>query len=314
MRNKDIIDRINEAKHVVVISHINPDTDSLSSASAVYTYMLKLHKKVSFFCASKHIDENLKFLPWLDKIKNNFPKDADLAISLDCGSYSRLGVEVDIDLINIDHHQSNDNYGAYNVVDADAISTTQVLYDFFKANGIDINQKMATALYAGLIDDSSNFLSHKTDHRVFDMAKDLCHLGADSKSCSIFVSQHMSLAAYRLKGAMMLGMQLYNDATIAVLHVDQKMMQNYGAKASDCEAALEEALHLPTVKVALLLRENKNLTLKASLRSDGSVDVNAIAKKFGGGGHLQAAGFTLEQNDMQNATNKIIKLIKEHQQ
>ena len=92
------------------------------------------------------------------------------------------------------------------------------------------------------------------------------------------------------------------------------MMQNYGAKASDCEAALEEALHLPTVKVALLLRENKNLTLKASLRSDGSVDVNAIAKKFGGGGHLQAAGFTLEQNDMQNATNKIIKLIKEHQQ
>lgn len=311
MRNKDIIEAIDKAKHVVVISHVNPDADSLSSASAVYTYMLKLHKKVSFFCASKHIDENLKFLPWLDKIKNSFPKDADLAISLDCGSYSRLGVELDIDLINIDHHQSNDNYGKYNVVDADAISTTQVLYDFFKANEIDINHKMATALYAGLIDDSSNFLSHKTDHRVFEMAKDLCHLGADSKSCSLFVSQHMSLSAYRIKGAMMLDMQLYNNGTIAVLHVDQKMMQKYGAKANDCEAALEEALHLPTVKVAILLRENKNLTLKASLRSDMSIDVNSIARHFGGGGHPHAAGFTLPDNDMQKATQEIITLLKE---
>ncbi len=311
MKHSEIIERIERAKHVVVIAHINPDTDSLSSASAVYTYMLKLHKKVSFFCASKNIDEKLKFLPWTEKIKNSFPRDADLAVSLDCGSYERLGVELEVDLINFDHHQSNDNYGTYNVVDASAISTTQVLFDFFQANKIDINQKMATALYAGLIDDSSNFLSHKTDHRVFDMAKELCHLGADSKSCSIFVSQHMSLSAYRLKGAMLLDTKLYEDATIAVLQVDQAMLQRYGAKASDCEAALEEALYLPSVKVALLLRENKNMTLKGSLRSDGSVDVNSIAQHFGGGGHPHASGFTLPDNHMQEAVQKIIQLIKE---
>ncbi|MBU0631135.1 DHH family phosphoesterase [bacterium] len=314
MKNQEIIERIHAAKHVVVISHVNPDTDSLSSASAVYTYMLKLHKKVSFFCASKNIDEKLKFLPWVEKLKNSFPRDADLAISLDCGAYSRLGVELEIDLINFDHHQSNDNFAKYNVVDASAISTTQVLFDFFKANEIGINQKMATALYAGLIDDSSNFLSHKTDHRVFDMARELCQLGADSASCSIFVSKYMSLSAYRLKGAMMLDMRLYDDATISVLHVDQKMMQKYGAKASDCEAALEEALHLPTVQVALLLRENKNLTLKGSLRSKGSVDVNVIAQIFGGGGHPHAAGFTLENNDLEESTQQIIKLIKESKQ
>lgn len=314
MKNSEIIEAIDKAKHVVVISHVNPDADSLSSASAVYTYMLRLHKKVSFFCASKNIDEKLKFLPWVEKVRDIFPKDADLAISLDCGTDERIGIEIGIDLINIDHHQSNNAYARFNIVDIKAISTTQVLFDFFKANEIPINSKMATALYAGLLDDSSNFLSAKTDEKTFAMAQELCEFGADIKTCSTYVSQYMSLAAYRLKGAMMLCMTLHQDGMIAVLHVDQEMMQKYGARASDCEAALEEALYLPSVKVALLLRENKNRTLKGSLRSDGSVDVNSVAKLFGGGGHPHSSGFTLITNDMQDATNKLIQLIKEHKQ
>ena len=314
MKNSEIIETIEKARHIVVIAHVNPDADSLSSASAVYTYMLKLHKKVSFFCVSKHIDEKLKFLPWIEKIRDTFPSDADLAISLDCGTHKRIGINIAIDLINIDHHQSNDAYAKFNIVDSNAISTTQVLFDFFKANDISINSKMATALYAGLLDDSSNFLSAKTDGKVFAMAKELCELGADVKRCSEYISKYMSLAAYRLKGAMMLSMTLHQDGEVAVLHVDQNMMQKYGARASDCEAALEEALHLPSVKVALLLRENKNLTIKGSLRSDGCVNVNSIAKHFEGGGHPHSSGFTLAMNDMHEATQKLIKLIKEHRQ
>jgi phosphoesterase RecJ-like protein len=314
MKNLEIIDAIEKAKHVVVIAHINPDADSLGSASAVYTYMLRLHKKVSFFCASKNIDEKLKFLPWVEKIRDTLPSDADLAISLDCGTHTRIGTDIAIDLINIDHHQSNDAYARFNIVNADAISTTQVLFDFFKANDLAINSKMATALYAGLLDDSSNFLSLKTDEKVFDMAKELCALGADVKACSRYISKYISLAAYRLKGAMMLSMSLHEDGVMALLHVDQEMIKKYGALASDCEAALEEALHLPTVKVALLLRENKNKTLKGSLRSDGSVDVNEIAKRFGGGGHPHSSGFTLDTNNIQDAAKKIIQLIKEHRQ
>jgi len=314
MKNPKIIETIEKAKHVVVISHVNPDADSLSSASAVYTYMLKLHKKVSFFCASKNIDGKLKFLPWVEKLRDVFPADADLAISLDCGTHARIGTEIAIDLINIDHHQSNDAYARFNIVDPDAISTTQVLFDFFKANEISINPKMATALYAGLLDDSSNFLSKKTDEKVFAMAKELCELGADVKTCSEYISKYMSLAAYRLKGAMMLSMSLHQDGEIALLHVNQEMMQKYGARASDCEAALEEALHLPSVRVALLLRENKDRTLKGSLRSDGSVNVNNVANIYGGGGHPHSSGFTLKTNDTQDVIKEIIQLIKEHKQ
>ncbi len=314
MKNPQIIQAIENAKHIVVIAHLNPDADSLGSASAVYTTMLRLHKKVSFFCASKMRDEKLKFLPWVEKMRDVFPSDADLAISLDCGTHARIGTELAIDLINFDHHQSNDAYARFNVVNPKAISTTQVLFDFFKANDLAINAKMATALYAGLLDDSSNFLSLKTDASVFAMAQELCALGADVRACSRYVSQYLSLAGYRLKGAMMLAMNLHQDGEIALLHVSQAMLQKYGATPSDCEAALEEALHLPTVKVALLLRENTNKTLKGSLRSDGSVDVNSVAKLFGGGGHPHSSGFTLETNNMQDATQRLIQLIKEHRQ
>ena len=311
MKNPQIIQAIENAKHVVVIAHINPDADSLSSASAVYTYMLKLHKKVSFFCASKNIDEKFKFLPWIEKVKSNFPKDADLAISLDCGVHARIGIEIDVDLINIDHHQSNDAYAKFNLVNINAISTTEVLFDFFKENQIAINEKMATALYAGLLDDSSGFSGIKTGVKSFEMAQELCALGADIQSCSRYLLHYMSLAAYRLKGAMMLSMQLHEDGRIALLHVSQEMTQKYGAKASDCEAALEEALYLPTVKVALLIRENKNRTYKGSIRSDGSVDVSIIAKEFDGGGHLHSAGFILNDGEISAQTQKIIYLIKE---
>jgi phosphoesterase RecJ-like protein len=311
MKNPEIIEAIENAKHVVVIAHVNPDADSLSSASAVYTYMLKLHKKVSFFCASKSIDEKLKFLPWIEKIRHVFPKDADLAVSLDCGTHERIGAAIGIDLINIDHHQSNDAYAKYNVVDSQAISTTQVLFDFFQENEISINTKMATALYAGLLDDSLGFTSLKTDMKSFEMARELCALGADIHSCSRYISNYMSLAAYRLKGAMMLSMELHGDGSIALLHVSQLMTHKYGAKAADCESALEEALYLPTVKVALLVRENKDKTYKASIRSDGDVDVSVIAKEYGGGGHRHSAGFKLSEENISKTTQEIINLIKE---
>src|SRR6056300_1331129 len=101
----DIIKRIDSAQHIVVIAHASPDADSLGSASAMYTYILTLHKKVSFFCFTKTVNPKLSFLPWFKKIRNSFPSSADLAIGFDCGSFSRLGldnVNLNCDLINID--------------------------------------------------------------------------------------------------------------------------------------------------------------------------------------------------------------------
>ena len=306
----NIIQRIDAASHIVVIAHVNPDADSIGSASAVYTHLLRLHKKVSFFCASKNINQKLSFIPWFDKIRDSFPSSADLAISLDCGDKNRLGVDLKCDLINIDHHESNIKFGQYNLIDSNSISTTKVLFDFFKENKISINKKMATSLYAGLLDDSDGFLSDMVDGMIFAVVGELIDSGADYKLCNKFIKKHQSLAALRLKAMMLLDMKLHSSARVAFFIVDNEDMKKSGAVGEDCEIALEESLFLPTVEVALLLKQNKDLSIKGSLRSCSNVDVSKIALNFGGGGHKSRAGFMIKEEQVLNSlTEEILKLI-----
>ncbi len=302
---------IENAKHIVLIAHINPDADSFGAASAMYTFLMRLEKKVTLFCVTERINPRLAFLPWFDKMRHQFPKNADLAISFDCGAYKRLGVEVPCDLINIDHHKSNEAYGTINVVDTTAISTTQVLFDLFRENEIKINPKMATALYAGLLDDSHGFLAPKTDARSFKMAAMLTEANADINVCAQELFHHNSLAALRLKGVMFEKMYLLFDARVVVHLVTREMMAMSGGREVDCEAALEESMGLPHVELALMLRENRNGTIKGSLRSIGELDVERIAKNFGGGGHRHAAGLDIEGSSLEACYQKLLTVIKE---
>ncbi len=303
-----IFEKIDEAGHIVLIAHLNPDADSFGSASAMYTHLMRLEKKVTLFCASERVDSNLKFLPWFDKLRHHLPSRYDLAISFDCASASRLGVEDVQPLINIDHHSSNSNYGTLDCVDTKAISTTQVLYDLFRSNDIKINAKMATALYAGLVDDSQGFSTAKTDAKSFEMAAHLAKSGADTQACSRALMQTMSLAAMRLKGMMLQEVRLLDDARIAALAVTRKMMEETGAKEVDCEAALQESLYLPTVRLAVMIRENADGTLKGSLRGSDETDLSKVAGHFGGGGHKHSAGFELSGHSLESVMEETIKI------
>ncbi len=307
----EILEKIATSEHIVVISHVNPDADSLGSASAMYTFLLQNHKKVSWFCNTKNINRKFLCIPWLEKIKDIFPNSADLAISLDCADKKRLGIEVECDLINIDHHATNSFYGDLNLVQINSISTTEVLYNFFKMNGFKVNKKMATALYAGLLDDSDAFLSPMVDGTTFATVQELIEQGADFKLCNRGIVKSVSLAALRLKAIMFKKMSLECDARVALFCVSDEDVRASGATSGDCEKPLEESLNLGYVKVALLLRQNSDLTIKGSLRSNYDVDVGKIAKKIGGGGHASRAGFEL--NDivsLEEAKNKILILIK----
>jgi phosphoesterase RecJ-like protein len=304
-----VLETITSASHVVVIAHVNPDADSMGAASAMYSQLLRWQKKATLFCATERIDPRLAFLPWFDKMRHQFPASADLAICFDCGTYARLGVDVPCPLINFDHHASNEAYGDKNLIDVTAISTTQVLYDFFTAAGIRPNAKMATALYAGLLDDSHAFLSAKTDERTFATAQELVRLGAQIRTCATELFERHTLAALRIKGLMLKELQLRCDGKVAVLLVSRGMMEATGARAVDCEAALEESAGLPTVEAALMLRENRDGSIKGSLRSVRH-DVAGIAKTLGGGGHPHASGFDFENMPLEDAFDKAMTLLQ----
>lgn len=301
---------IDSARHIVLVVHTNPDADSLGSASAFYSYLLRTHNKITLFCASTEVNPNLAFLPWFDKLTDRFPEDADCMISFDCGSYGRLGIEKELPLINVDHHASNDFFGAHNVINTSAISTTEVVYDFFVANSIKINGKMALSLYAGLMDDSKCFSASQCNAKTFGMAQALIELGAEHTLCTQWLYHRRSLASLRMRGALLKQMKLLADGRLAVFEVSLSLLEETGAGILECKRVLEDALEMHSVQAAIMQIEHPRGGVKLSMRTDGTVDASKIMGSFGGGGHVHRAGTRLKQDNFTELVETIMMMIK----
>ena len=309
---QDILQQIKAANHIVVIAHINPDADSLGSSSALYSMALSLHKKVSFFCATKQIDHRLHFLPWFEKIRDTFPASADLAIALNCSRLERMGITTSCTLINIDHHKSNTHYGDVNFVDPKVLSTTTLVYDVLQASGVKINQKMALALYAGLIEETKCFAGIDSHGMVFALAKELISYGANHADVVKNILHSRSLGALRLKALMFEKMRFLFDARIVCFYLDCEDMKRTGARAVDAEFALEEALYLATVDVCMLIKEESQDSWKFSFRSNGTVNVSKIASLLGGeGDQLRSEADVTKEGSLELLEEKIVSLLKE---
>ncbi len=133
-----------KSRYILIITHVNPDADSIGSALALSNFFYENKIKHKVFNISSDLPQNLDFIERFDKITDQFPKFFDLAISVDCGTKKRLGFELDsnIPLINFDHHKSNDDYGVVNLVDPMKSSTAEIVYDFFRHNGLYITKKI----------------------------------------------------------------------------------------------------------------------------------------------------------------------------
>ncbi|MDD5212790.1 MAG: DHH family phosphoesterase [Sulfuricurvum sp.] len=301
---------IDSARHIVLIVHKNPDADSFGSASAFYSYLLRTHNKITLFCATSEVNPNLAFLPWFDKLTNRFPEDADCMISFDCGSYGRLGVEKELPLINVDHHASNDFFGTHNIINTSAISTTEVVYDFFVANSIKINGKMALSLYAGLMDDSKCFSASQCTAKTFATAQALIELGAEHALCTEWLFHRRSLASLRIRGALLKQMKLLADGRLAVFEVSLSLLEETGAGMLECKRVLEDALEMHSVQAAIMQIEHPRGGAKLSMRTDGTIDASKIMGSFGGGGHVHRAGTHLKQENFTEFVETIMMMIK----
>jgi bifunctional oligoribonuclease and PAP phosphatase NrnA len=300
---------IDSSHHIVLIAHTNPDADSLGAACAFYSYLLRSQKKITLFCASEQIDPNLAFLPWFEKLTDHFPKDADCMISFDCGSFERLGIDKELPLINIDHHASNNLYGTHTIINTSAISTTEVVYDYFVANSVKINGKIATALYAGLLDDSQCFSLSECSAKTFAMAHHLIELGADHAECIEWLYRRRSLASLRIQGIVLKQMTLLVDGRLALFKVPLSLLDETGATVVECKRAMDEALGMRCVQIALMIIECPKGIIKLSLRSDGVIDAAKIMLPFGGGGHVKRASSVLKQENQGELVNDLIAMI-----
>lgn len=312
---QQIHNHLKSANRLALVSHQNPDGDTLGSALAFAEYLQTMGKKVKIFCVSP-IHEKFHFLANTHLISNdpNVFLGLDAITVLDCGDLRYAGVDELLKnnpatIINIDHHTTNEKYGHLNMVMVGAASTTEVVYNFFKINNVRITPGMATALLTGLITDTDNFSNQATTYGSLTAAGELLRLGANWIMINSRLVRNKSIGTLKLWGVVLARLNKKEETDMVYTYLTMADIVAHEASDADVEGIANFLNKLDGAKISLFIKETADGKLKGSFRTtDDETDVSALAKKFGGGGHKKAAGFTAD-GTITDIVNKITGMI-----
>lgn len=313
--NCNLDDIIKASKKILLLSHMNPDGDTLGSMCAMYSMIFHRFKKKADMSIVSNLPYNYKFLPNISLAQRHFDKSLvyDLVISLDVASIERvLDAQIFFEKaavsVNIDHHKTNPRFGDYQIIDPNASSCGEVLYNYFKDNNWRIDAESAICLYTAIMTDTGNFKFENTSSNVFRAVADLVDAGANPN--------HIYKKCYETKTKNFVLFQNYcvnkaefkNDNKIAYTTVYKKDLEKFSAGDDYTDGIAETLRAIDTTEVSFVAKEVENKLTKISMRSK-KLDVAEICAKFSGGGHTFAAGCTIKAS-VNEAVNKILDEIK----
>ena len=294
----EIAEKLNSAKRIAVFCHARPDGDALGSGLALCE-ALKNAGKTVYMCCEDLPPEKFSFIPETASVVCEIPDtEFDTFVSVDCADITRLGVfskrfsRFKGVTVNIDHHLSNDGFAAFNYV-SECPATCEIMTELFKVAGWKITKNIADLLMLGLITDSGNFTHQDVSAKTFEIAACLRENGADVNKINYNMFSRQTKARALLFSKVLNKMRFALDDKLAFLVITEKDMTDTGADKSLTEGFVDFPLSVDGVEVSISVMEFKNGSYKASLRSKGKVNVNAVASSFGGGGHLLASGCML---------------------
>ncbi len=289
----------------LLTAHEGPDGDALGSLLGMHHLLTQLGKDSVMFLASKEfpLPIEYRFLP-LEEVFHEAPADmADrTVIFLDCGNIDRMPVDFltagGNDVINIDHHHDNTRFGDFNLVDVGASCTAEIVYDLAVLFGATITKEMASALYVGLITDTGKFMYENTGADTHRVAAALVDAGVDIDDTYRRLYEHVPIEKLRLVARALEGIQRHCGDRLVLTYITTADYKQTGAGEEMTEGVIDHLRSIDGTKVAAVIRDladRGRAARKVSLRSsEGDVDVSAIARKHGGGGHKRAAGFSTD--------------------
>ena len=301
------------AERIVVTGHIRPDGDALGSMLALAIAAEEAGKKASATFGEpfvvppsyEFLDQTLLVPPGSDF------GEFDLLVACDTASPDRLGsvatlAEAAPTVLVIDHHISNDGFGDVRLIDPSAAATAQLVHGLLVTLGWPISPAAATALYTGLVTDTGRFQYSNTTPEVFRIAAALLEAGAIPDEIGRRLYEMSPFGYLAVAGLVMTRARLEPDKSLVWSVLRDEDVRAAGIQPEDADALIDLIRIAQEAEVAVLLKEPEPGVVKASLRSRGGVDVAAIASRFGGGGHHNASGFTLEATP-----EHVIDLIRE---
>ena len=284
---KEFADTLKEKDNILILTHANPDGDTLGSGFALCRALMKIGK----ICAVINADDIPKKYNYLfdDIVEIKFKPD--YVVAVDVATVKLLGgleEQYKIDMC-IDHHSTNTEYANLLLLE-DVPAACQIMYEVVLALGVEVDKKIADCLYTGLTTDTGCFRYDSTTAQTYRVAADLIDAGADNGRINRIMFETKSKTYARLERLAIESMRFYEHERVAVITVTQEMFQLTGSNAQETEGLAPLTRQIEGVEIGITIQERPDGTCKASIRTFESVNAAKLAACFGGGGHAQAAG------------------------
>lgn len=298
----------------LVVAHVNPDGDAVSSTLAVGWLLERLGKRYVMMNADKSPDK-FSYLWGFDRLQHydeQRPAERfDCVISVDCADEARIGAVRALfgeqaRLLNIDHHATNDYFGDVQLIREDAAATVELLYDLAQELGEPLRPELAAALYTGLLTDTGGFRYSNTTPRVMRIAAELLAAGVPGHRLAEQVLEKITHSHVAVLKRALDTLSFAYDGKASWIVVSQDDLRLAGAAPEDMEGLILYPRNIEGVEVGLMFKQTDDETVKISFRSNGNVDVAQIAKSFGGGGHVRASGCTV-RGRLPDVVEQVIK-------
>ena len=311
---KRIVEHIRETDNFLVLAHVAPDGDALGSMLAMGELLDALGKRVTLFNQSG-IPSRFEWLSPKREILTSLPEEEpDSIIVLDCGSAERTGDLIapwlsTKTVLNIDHHLGNPKFGTLNWIEERASSVGEMVGILSRKLGVPMVGLLGEYVYLALISDTGDFCFNNTRPETLEMAAEILRLGLLPGPFHEQKQSTGTLSQLQMRGTVLQQASLHADGRVTLISFSRELFERTGTGPEDTEGLVNTVLYVRGVQVAVSLREEDH-GIKFSLRSKGSTNVQAVASSFGGGGHRNAAGGTLEMS-MDEAKKVMIKAVTE---
>jgi len=299
------VDELRSNERFLLTTHENPDGDALGSLLAMQAILTQLGKDTVMYLAEKEfpLPVEYRFLP-LEEVFHEPPADIvdRVLVFLDCGNIDRTPEGFlrsdEAHVVNIDHHHDNTRFGTVNLVDTKASSTAEIVHELGRELGADITPEIASALYVGLVTDTGRFSYENTNPDTHRLAAELIEAGVDVADTYRRLYERVPIEKLKLVARALEGIERREDCGLALTYLSDADYAETGSSELLSEGIIDFIRSLEGTLVAAVVRdrgEAAGSARKVSLRStDGDIDVSEIARRYGGGGHRRAAGFSTD--------------------
>ena len=288
-----IVDAIRTRQRFVLSSHARPDGDAIGSQLAM-AYALDALGKDVVLINKDPVPGPLRAFPGAERIAvaDRADETYDAAIIMECSTLDRTGV-TGLDTSFVINIAGNRMYGAINWFDESAAACAEMVYDLVVALGVPMTRTIATHIYVGILTDTGSFHYSAISARTFDICRALVEAGVEPPRVARAVFDSNTLGRLRLFGAVLSAIELEQNGHLALMRVDEAMVARAGGTYDDTEGLINLPLTVKEIHASVFFKELSASSYRVSLRSKGAIDVASVARRFGGGGHRNAAGCTV---------------------